>query len=259
MDHFSPGTEQVWEQQAGVTLLSVADVPDGEICRMAGTVGEYAGALRAPLSGRACVYYMVVAEQPGVIWTQCDGVAFGLEDASGRAIIEPASAKVALVLDHREHLKALRYATPQQDAILMRHGYDVRGSGGLVFYEAVITVGERITVSAPAAVSRVAPHARKLASAIRRRCGCASRVRTRPRCASRAIAQIDRYALADLAAVPGLRGGGLIDELLVRGPRTGARRHERGDGCPAAIASRNAWPSACRRRRRARCRRAWCR
>lgn len=146
MDHFSPGTEQVWEQQAGVTLLSVADVPDGEICRMVGTVGEYAGALRAPLSGRACVYYMVVAEQPGVIWTQCDGVAFGLEDASGRAIIEPASAKVALVLDHREHLKALRYATPQQDAILMRHGYDVRGSGGLIFYEAVITVGERITV-----------------------------------------------------------------------------------------------------------------
>jgi hypothetical protein len=129
-----------------VKLLPVADVPDGKICRIDGIVGEYASTLRAPLSGRACVYYMVLVEESGRTWTEREGVAFGLEDASGRAVIDPSSARVALLLDHREDLKALRDATPQQDAVLLRHGYDVRGAGDLIFYEAVIAVGERITV-----------------------------------------------------------------------------------------------------------------
>jgi hypothetical protein len=142
-----PDADQVWQHQAGVTRYRVGELPDGEIGRVEGTVGEQARTLRGPLSGRACVYYMVLVEAGGAIqWTEGDGVAFALEDASGRAIIDPALARIALSLDHREPLRALREATPQQDAVLARHGYNVTGAGQLVFYEAVLLVGERVTV-----------------------------------------------------------------------------------------------------------------
>jgi hypothetical protein len=143
----SPEADQVWDHQAGVTRCRVGELPDGEIGRMEGIVCERARTLRGPLSGRACVYYVVLVEEDGAIrWTERDGVAFALEDGSGRAIIEPALARVALPLDHREQLRALREATPQQDALLARHGYNVTGAGELVFYEAVLVAGERVTV-----------------------------------------------------------------------------------------------------------------
>lgn len=143
----SPEADQVWQHQAGVKSCLVGELPDGEIGRMVGTVREHARMLRGPLSGRACVYYMVLVEQAGAIrMTECDGVAFALEDSSGRAIIEPATASVAMLLDHRQQLRVLREATPQQDAVLARHGYDISGADELVFYEAVVLAGERVTV-----------------------------------------------------------------------------------------------------------------
>ena len=143
----SPETDPVWQHQAGVTRYRVGELPEGEIGRMEGTVRQHARTLRAPLSGRACVFYMVLVEQAGAVqWTECDGVAFALEDASGRAIVEPALASVALLLDHREQARAPREATPPQDAILARHGYNILGGEALVFYEAVLLAGERVTV-----------------------------------------------------------------------------------------------------------------
>jgi hypothetical protein len=143
----SPEADQVWQHSSEVTPYRVAELPEGEIGRLEGSVRQHARTLCAPLSGRACVYYMVLVEQAGAIrWTECDGVAFALQDASGRAIIEPALATVALLLDHREQARALREATPQQDAVLARHGYDLPGGDGLVFYEAVLLAGERATV-----------------------------------------------------------------------------------------------------------------
>lgn len=143
----SPEADQVWQDQAGVKPCRVGELPDGELGRLVGTVREHAQTLRAPLSGRACVYSLVLVEQAGVIqWTERAGVAFALEDSWDRAIIEPAAASVALLLDHREQARAPREATPQQDAVLARHGYDVRGADELVFYEAVLLAGERVTV-----------------------------------------------------------------------------------------------------------------
>jgi hypothetical protein len=168
-----PDADQVWQHQAGVTRYRVGELPDGEIGRVEGTVGEQARTLRGPLSGRACVYYMVLVEAGGAIqWTEGDGVAFALEDASGRAIIDPALARIALSLDHREPLRALREATPQQDAVLARHGYNVTGAGQLVFYEAVASPRPR----------------RSGTSGLRRRCSCAWRAGMRS-CRSRAIAR----------------------------------------------------------------------
>jgi hypothetical protein len=130
-----------------VTPYRVAELPEGEIGRMVGSVRAHGRTLRSPLSDRPCVYYLVLVEQAGVIlWTEGNGVAFALQDASGRAIIEPATARIALLVDHREQARAVREATPQQDAVLARHGYDIRGADELVFHEAVLLVGERVTV-----------------------------------------------------------------------------------------------------------------
>lgn len=138
----------MWQHQAGVKPYPIGELPDGEVGRMVGTVREHKRTLRGPLSGRACVYYLVLVEQAGVIlWTERDGVAFALEDSRGRAIIEPATASVALLLDHREQTRTPREATPQQDAVLARHGYNIPGAEELVFYEAVIVADERVTVA----------------------------------------------------------------------------------------------------------------
>lgn len=143
----SPEADQVWQHQAGVTPYRPGELPECEIGRMVGTVREHARPLRGPLSGQACVYYLLLVEQAGVIRVmERDGVPFALEDTSGRAIIEPALASVALLLDHREQVRALREATPLQDAVLARHGYDFPGADELVFYEGVIVVGERVSV-----------------------------------------------------------------------------------------------------------------
>jgi len=137
----------VWQQQAGVRPCLIGELPDGEVGRIMGTVRAHARTLTAPLSGRACVYYMVLVEQAGAINMMLrDGVALALEDTSGRAIIEPAAASVAVLLDHREQARSLHEATSSQDAVLARNGYDIRGAGELVFYEAVVEVGERVTV-----------------------------------------------------------------------------------------------------------------
>jgi len=142
----SPEAEQVWQHQAGVTRYRVGELPEGEIGRREGTVRTHGRTLRAPLSGRACVYYLALVEQAGVIqWIERDGVPFAFEDTS-RAIIEPAGASVALLLDHREPLRALRAATRRQDAMLARHGYNLPGGDELVFYEGILLAGERATV-----------------------------------------------------------------------------------------------------------------
>jgi len=142
----SPEADQVWQHQEGVTRYRVGELPEGEIGRMEGTVRTHGRTLRAPLSGRACVYYLALVEQAGVIqWMERDGVPFAFEDTS-RAIIEPANASVALLLDHREQLRALREATRRQDAMLARHGYNIPGADELVFYEGILVPGERATL-----------------------------------------------------------------------------------------------------------------
>jgi hypothetical protein len=69
-----------------------------------------------------------------------------LDRVARDAVIEPATASVAMRLDHREQLRVLREATPQQDAVLARHGYEFFGADERVFYEAVVLAGECVTV-----------------------------------------------------------------------------------------------------------------
>jgi hypothetical protein len=144
-------SDRVLRQQYRVPLWPIAELPDGEQGRLVGTTGMLHRTLTAPLSGRACLYYVVLvkpAKPSGAreLFTERNGVTFKLEDTSGSAIIDPARASVALAFDHCEEVRPSGQPSPAQRALLLRHGHTSSGSP-LRFVEAVLSVGERITVA----------------------------------------------------------------------------------------------------------------
>ena len=143
-------SRRVLRQQHRVRPWLIAELPDGEQGRLVGTASTLHRTLTAPLSGRACLYYIVLVkpvESSGAqdLFTERNGIAFTLEDASGSAIIDPARASMALAFDHREELRPSDQPSPAQRALLLRHDHSSRSSQ-LRFVEAVLSVGERITV-----------------------------------------------------------------------------------------------------------------
>jgi hypothetical protein len=143
--------DRVLRDQHGVPPWPVGELPECQQGRLVGNARALDRTLTAPLTGRACLYYVVLVVQPVASgWqeriTDRRGVAFELADASGSAVIDPAQASVALAFDHREELRALDQATAAQQEVLARHGDRGRGSSRLRFLEAVLSVGERVTV-----------------------------------------------------------------------------------------------------------------
>lgn len=129
----------------------IASLPDGERGRLVGTARGLHGTLIAPLSGRPCLYYLVLVksvESSGAreLFTERKGIAFALEDASGSAIIDPARASVSLAFDYRDEVYLPDLPSPAQRALLLRNGHSPDGSDQLRFVEAVLSIGERTTV-----------------------------------------------------------------------------------------------------------------
>jgi hypothetical protein len=144
-------SDRVLRGQYRVRTWPIAKLPDGEQGRLVGTARELHHPLTAPLSGRACLYYVVLVK-PGArsgareLVTERRGVMFAFEDASGRATIDPAHASVALAFDHREEVRSPDALSPAQRALLLRHDHRIDGAIQLRFVEAVLSIGERITV-----------------------------------------------------------------------------------------------------------------
>jgi hypothetical protein len=144
-------SDRVLHQQHGVRPWPIAELPDGEQGRLVGTASELHRTLRAPLSGRACLYYLVLVksvESSGAreLFAERSGVAFTLVDASGSAIIDSARAGVALAFDHCEEVCPPNELSPAQRALLLRHDHSSDRGDQLRFVEAVLSIGERITV-----------------------------------------------------------------------------------------------------------------
>src|SRR5689334_11338715 len=102
-------SDGVLRGQHGVRPWPLAELPDGQQGRLVGTARELHRTLTAPLSGRACLFHLVVVEQvrssgTRELFTERSSVAFTLEDPSGTAIIDPARASVALAFDHRQEV-----------------------------------------------------------------------------------------------------------------------------------------------------------
>lgn len=143
---------RILREQYRVRPSSIARLADGEQGRLIGTARPLHRTLTAPLSGRACLYYVVLArsvESSGEreLLTERAGCAFTLDDASGSAIVDPARASVALFFDHREEVHLADAPSPAQRELLVRHGHSSDRSDQLLFIEAVLSIGERIMVA----------------------------------------------------------------------------------------------------------------
>nr|HEX4313726.1 GIDE domain-containing protein [Kofleriaceae bacterium] len=140
------------------TLYAIADLPEGQRGRVVGAAIAIGPPLRAPLSGRPCVYYSAQVDyfdshenlfEPVVVAKELRGGPFALADGSGRAIVDPTGAELELVIE-------LCNASPTFDAkasvergFFERHGhphYDWLLDKRARYHEAIIEVGERVAV-----------------------------------------------------------------------------------------------------------------
>lgn len=108
----------------------------------------------APISGRRCVYYRVVVHQATgnrkrERAREDGGVRFQIDDGTGRALVDPEGARIAVELDTRTRSGLFDDATAAEEAFLQRHGI---GSTGLIFnrtltyQEGVIEIGDTVAV-----------------------------------------------------------------------------------------------------------------
>jgi hypothetical protein len=149
---------RIKRQLRATRVWEIGELPENAVGRVIGEVRALDRVLEAPLTGRACVYYVTKVEEQrstgrGSTWTtlikERAGVPFLLDDGSGRAIVDPEGAEVALELDSRSRSGTFDDASPAEEAFLERHG---RSSKGFLFNktirytEAVIKPGESISV-----------------------------------------------------------------------------------------------------------------
>jgi hypothetical protein len=144
-------TRRIKRRLRGAKAWPIGALPEDTLGRVIGRTCELDRVLTAPLTGRACVYYIAaIDEYDGNAWrkrvTECRAVAFVIEDGTGRAIVEPTSARVALVAAHTRKSDA---PTAREEALLARHNparLSVPGPRQLRVAEAVIAIGEQVAV-----------------------------------------------------------------------------------------------------------------
>jgi hypothetical protein len=76
-------------------------------------------------------------------------VPFAVDDGTGRAIVNPGQARVALVVDHSTSSGSFDDATGVEEGFLARHGMKSTGwffNRTLRYREGAIEVGERVSV-----------------------------------------------------------------------------------------------------------------
>lgn len=152
-----PGGIEAWRvrrRHRRMAPTPIAELPENALGRMVGRVAASEQALRAPLTDRPCVYYMVVvSERRGkrrvTRATERRGVSFVIADRSGRAIVDSTNAQLASTFDYTERIGWFSCATPEQEALLTRHGLRSKGliwTRSFRFYEAVIAIGDQVGV-----------------------------------------------------------------------------------------------------------------
>jgi hypothetical protein len=136
----------------------IAQLPEDALGRVIGRARPTYQTLVGPLTGRPCVYYIAVVEEQrstgrssywATVISETAGVPFMIEDDTGRALIDPSGAQVALDFDGRSSSGTFRDADPVQEAFLVKHGKSSTGwvfNKSLRYREAMIEVGEMIAV-----------------------------------------------------------------------------------------------------------------
>jgi len=150
---------RVRRQLRNAVPAELAALDDSTFARITGAVRPFEQRLiEAPLSGRHCVYYAIhvisaVGPSPRhghtEIGTEQEAMTFLLEDATGRAVIDPDHARFSVGFDHVSESKAAFDADPRQRAVLERLRLvhrDWFGTERLLYREGVIEVDELISV-----------------------------------------------------------------------------------------------------------------
>ena len=138
--------------------VDIARVQQGQVAKIAGAVRPLGEPLRAPLTGRACVFYEVTVEEyrssgKSGRWVEIikdvDAQDFLLEDGTGRAVVKTAGMKVLPVKDRELKSGFLNDASPVLEDFLRQHGQSSQGwvfNKNLRYKEGVFEPGERVTV-----------------------------------------------------------------------------------------------------------------
>ena len=137
--------------------FAIAELPEDTPGKLVGVARAFTEApLVAPLSGRPCVYYSIEIQElrayghaGGAFVTEQAGISFVLEDAGGRAVLDPRAAVISVVFDHHTQSKAAFDATREQRELLARHDLIQRDwfmTESMAYREAIIGIGERIAV-----------------------------------------------------------------------------------------------------------------
>jgi E3 Ubiquitin ligase len=155
--YFSPA-RRIKRELRATRRVALRELPESTRARVVGAARIIEGSLEAPLTGRACLYYVVTVEQHhsngrSSYWKNIireeRGVSFLLDDGTGRAIVDPNAAKVALDVDGRGNSGTFDEPDEREAAFLARHGTSGQGwvfNKRLRYREAVIEVGETVAI-----------------------------------------------------------------------------------------------------------------
>jgi hypothetical protein len=131
----------------------IGELPENTRGRVVGQAQPLDGVIHSPLTGRACVCYVVevtdTSKGSKTLIRESDGVPFLLVDPSGRAIIDPRIAGVALTIDINTTSGTFNDATREEEAFLAKHGRTSKSwlfNKDLEYTEGVIEVGETVAV-----------------------------------------------------------------------------------------------------------------
>jgi hypothetical protein len=144
---------------ARVDRLALADASEGQKLRFAGAVRAIEPVITAPISGRSCVLCELRIETRDEDWWPLEivrtGVAFGIEDGTGHAVVDPANAELALTPSVTSHEVREADLTAEERRVLADLGLFGDGNPAkrrklrenlIRFRESVVLVGARIAV-----------------------------------------------------------------------------------------------------------------
>ncbi len=136
---------------AGAVRASMAEAPEGTRVHLVGTVAA-PEPLRAPITGRPCVYFAVaIEEEVGTTWqtVYTDGAAvpFVVSDGSGRALIDAAGAEIEIDAGRRVGTLDRAALEALGGSVTIRlHGNSALRGPRLRYREVAFAVGTTIAV-----------------------------------------------------------------------------------------------------------------
>lgn len=148
--------------------IPIGRFPDGRIAKIVGTAQAVLQPMRAPLSGRECVFFRVEVHVQDThssgwipLFAHIEGSVYAIDDGTESAVVEMSRAQIALMTDvdtlsrprlanqnFVEHMLRIRgypfYGWMADSPLSYHDGYTVRR---LRCTESKIAVGERVAVS----------------------------------------------------------------------------------------------------------------